>query len=94
MAGDGRRLGGSRALEEDLVYDACPEMHFQFAKIRRYIEDFRQRNSLPELFQNLQKLAEGSEKGRARLGSMERYLSLMRNEASELRHNSASSLIS
>jgi hypothetical protein len=25
------------ALEEDLVYDACPEMYFQFAKIRRYI---------------------------------------------------------
>jgi hypothetical protein len=64
------------ALEEDLVYDACPEMYFQFAKIRRYIEDFRQRNSLPELFQNLQKLADGSEKGRARLDSMERYLSL------------------
>jgi hypothetical protein len=64
------------ALEEDLVYDACPEMYFQFAKIRRYIEDFRQKNSLPELFQNLQKLTDGSEKGRARLDSMERYLSL------------------
>ena len=64
------------ALQEDLVYDACPEMYFQFAKIRRYIEEFRRRNSLPELFQNLQKLAEGSEKGRRRLDSMERYLSL------------------
>jgi hypothetical protein len=64
------------ALEEEFVYDACPEMYFQFAKIRRYIEDFRQRSSLPELFQNLQKLAEGSEKGRARLENMEQYLSL------------------
>lgn len=64
------------ALEEELVYDACPEMYFQFAKIRRYIAEFRRRNSLPELFQNVQNLAEGSEKGRARLDSMERYLGL------------------
>ena len=62
------------ALEEDLVYDACPEMYFQFAKIRRYLEEFRLRTSLPELFQYVQKLTEGSEKGRARLDNMERYL--------------------
>ncbi|HMD19663.1 MAG TPA: hypothetical protein VKH40_05050 [Alloacidobacterium sp.] len=64
------------ALDEDLVYDGCPEMYFQFAKIRRYIEEFRQKSSLPELFQYVQKLTEGSEKGRARLDNMERYLGL------------------
>jgi hypothetical protein len=64
------------ALEEDLVYDACPEMYFKFAKVRRHIEEFRRINNLPELFQNLQNLAEGSEKGRARLNNMKRYLSL------------------
>ncbi len=64
------------ALEEEFVYDACSEMYFQFAKIRRYIEEFRKINHLPELFQNLQKLTEGSKKGRARLDSMEQYLNL------------------
>jgi len=62
--------------EEDLVYDACPEMYIQFGKIRRYIDEFRRKNSLPELFQYVQKLTEGSEKGRARLDNMELYLGL------------------
>jgi hypothetical protein len=64
------------ALGERLVYDACPEMYFQFAKIRRYIDEFRIRMSLPELFQNVQKVAEGSDEGRRRLDSMETYLGL------------------
>jgi hypothetical protein len=65
------------ALTEELVYDTCPEMYFQFAKIRRYLEEFRRRSSLPEQFKNLQRLTEGSERGRARLDSMERYLSFV-----------------
>jgi hypothetical protein len=77
------------ALEEELVYDACPEMYFQFAEIRRYIEEFRRRSNLPELFQNVQKLVEGSEKGRGRLDSMERYLGLSKDL--EPRGNVASS---
>jgi hypothetical protein len=35
-------------LDESLVYGACPEMYFQFAKIRPYIEEFRNKSSLPE----------------------------------------------
>jgi hypothetical protein len=58
------------ALDESLVYNTCPEMYFQFAKIRPYIEEFRSKSSLPEMFQNLQKFVEGSEEGRARLHSM------------------------
>ncbi len=64
------------ALGERLVYDSCPEMYFQFAKIRHYIDEFRRRTSLPELFQNLQKVTEGSDEGRGRLDSMEKYLGL------------------
>jgi hypothetical protein len=64
------------ALDEGLVYNACPEMYFQFAKIRPYLEEFRGKSGLPELFQSLQRLAEGSEKGRARLDSMAGYLKL------------------
>ncbi len=65
------------ALGERLVYDACQEMYFQFAKIRHYIDEFRSRTSLPELFHNLQKVAEGSAEGRERMDSMEKYLGLI-----------------
>jgi hypothetical protein len=64
------------ALDSNLVYDTCREMYFQFAKIRSFLQEFRRRSSLPELFQSLQKLVEGSEKGQARLNSMEEHLGL------------------
>jgi hypothetical protein len=64
------------ALDESLVYGACPEMYFQFAKIRPYIEDFRRKSSLPDLFNNVQKFVEGSEQGRARLDSMAGHIRL------------------
>ena len=64
------------ALDESLVYNACPEMYFQFAKIRPYIEEFRSKSSLPELFHSLQKFVEGSEAGRARLLSMAGHIKL------------------
>jgi hypothetical protein len=64
------------ALDEGLVYNTCPELYFQFAKIRPYLEEFRSKSGLPELFHNLQKLVEGSEKGRARIHSMAAHLKL------------------
>jgi hypothetical protein len=64
------------ALDEGLVYNTCPEMYFQFAKIRPYIEELRSKSSLPEMFHSVQKLIEGSEKGRARLHSMAEHLKL------------------
>jgi hypothetical protein len=64
------------ALTEDVIYDCCGEMYFQYAKIKPFIEEFRVRNSLPGLFVNLQKLVEGSEKGRSRLTAMAGYLRL------------------
>ena len=64
------------ALNEDLIYDCCGEMYFQYAKIRPFLEEFRAKNSLPGLFVNLQNLVEGSEKGRARLEAMDGHLKL------------------
>jgi hypothetical protein len=58
------------ALDESLVYNTCPEMYFQYAKIRPYIEELRGKIGLPEMFYSVQKLVEGSEKGRARLHCM------------------------
>ena len=75
------------ALDESLVYSACPEMYFQFAKIRPYIEDFRSKSSLPELFNNVQKFVEGSEEGRARLDSMAGHIRLSAESIKSLRGN-------
>jgi hypothetical protein len=68
----------SGALDEELVFNTCMEMYFQYAKIRPYLEEFRKRIHLPEMFIQVQKLVEGSEKGRARLDSMERYLQMLK----------------
>ena len=64
------------SLASELVYHTCPEMYFQFAKIRHFLEDLRIQLHLPEIFQSLQKLAEGSPEGRARLDNMEKHLDL------------------
>jgi hypothetical protein len=45
------------------------------------MEEFRKRTHLPEMFIQVEKLVEGSEKGRARLDSMERYLKMIRGAA-------------
>jgi hypothetical protein len=58
------------ALDESLVYNTCAEMYFQFAKIQPYLEGLRSKIGLPEMFCSVQKLVEGSEKGRARLHCM------------------------
>ena len=74
----------SGALNEGLVYECCSEMYFQYAKIRTFLVEFRTKNSLPGLFVNLQKLVEGSEKGRARLEAMEGYVKLCSNAEAKI----------
>jgi hypothetical protein len=71
----------SGALDEELVFNSCMEMYFQYAKIRPYMEELRKRIYLPEMFTQVQRLVEGSEKGRARLDQMERYLQMTRGSA-------------
>jgi len=65
------------ALSADLVYDTCQELYFQYAKIQPFLAEFRQRMNLPEWMVGLQRLVEGSEKGRARLAVMQQNLAAM-----------------
>jgi hypothetical protein len=51
-------------LPERLVYDACQEMYFQFAKIQPHLRGFRERMNLPEWIENLEKVTMGSAHGR------------------------------
>src|SRR6516165_2273032 len=65
-------------LGEELVYDTCQEMYFQYAKIRPHLQGFRKKLNLPEWMQGIEKVAEGSAKGRKRLAAMQESLASMR----------------
>jgi hypothetical protein len=64
-------------LSEGLVYDTCQEMYFQYAKIQPYLKGFRKSVELPEWMQNLEKVVEGSPKGRKRIAAMRKSLQKM-----------------
>ncbi len=57
-------------LSESLVYDTCQEMYFQYPKIQPYLKEFRARMNLPEWMRNIEKVIEGSAKGRKRIAAM------------------------
>jgi hypothetical protein len=59
------------ALTEGLVYDTCQEMYFQWAKIQPYIKIFRRDLNLPEWMQSIEKVVDGSPKGRRRIAVMQ-----------------------
>src|SRR5580693_9463364 len=59
------------ALTEALVYDTCQEMYFQWAKIQPYIRTFRRELNLPEWMQSIEKVVDGSPKGRRRIAAMQ-----------------------
>jgi hypothetical protein len=63
------------ALDEQLVYDTCQEMYFQYAKIQPYLAEFRKKMNLPEFLISIERLIEESEAGRQRLDVMRKNLS-------------------
>jgi hypothetical protein len=67
-------------LNESLVYDTCQEMYFQYAKIQPHLRVFRKKLSLPEWVQSIEKVVEGSAKGRKRLAAMQESLKNMRRQ--------------
>lgn len=62
------------ALDAQLVYDTCQEMYFQYAKIQPYLPEFRKEMKLPEFLSNIERLIEGSERGRQRIAAMRNNL--------------------
>ena len=59
------------ALTDGLVYDTCQEMYFQWAKIQPYIKTFRRELNLPEWMRSIEKVVNGSLKGRRRIAAMQ-----------------------
>ena len=67
-------------LGEELVYDTCQEMYFQYAKIQPHLRAFRKKLILPEWMESIEKVVEGSAKGRKRLAAMLASLETMRQQ--------------
>ncbi len=63
------------ALDEDLFFDCSHEMYPLFAKVHRFVDEFRKATNSPEAFANLEKLIMNNEKSRARLERVEGMLS-------------------
>ena len=72
-----------RMLSEPLVYDTCQEMYFQYAKIQPHLRGFRRKMNLPEWMQSIEKVVEGSAKGKKRLAAMQASLARMRRQKQE-----------
>ena len=71
-------------LSEALVYDTCQEMYFQYAKIQPHLRAFRKKLTLPEWMQSIEKVVEGSAKGRKRLAAMRASLEKRKDEAAKI----------
>ena len=76
----------SGALDAELLYNTCPEMYFQYAKIQPYLAQFREEMDMPEFLISIEQLIEGSRKGRKRLEAMQKNLTAI----AEARSRSAS----
>ena len=73
------------ALSAELVYDTCPEMYFQYAKIQPCLRDFRRKMNLPEWMSNIERVVEGSKGGRKRLALMRKNLAALADLRAENR---------
>ena len=54
------------ALDEELIFDTCQEMYFQFEKIQPHLAGFRQEMNLPEFLKSMEAVVTGSQERRAR----------------------------
>jgi hypothetical protein len=54
------------ALDEELIFDTCQEMYFQFEKIQPYLADFRQKMNLPEFLKSTEAVVVGAQERKTR----------------------------
>ncbi len=64
----------SGALNEDLFFACSHEMYPLFAKVHRFVGEFREATNSPDAFANIERLIMNSEKSRARLARVEEML--------------------
>ena len=54
------------ALDEELIFDTCQEMYFQFEKIQPYLAGFREKMNLPEFLRSIETVVVGAQERRTR----------------------------
>ena len=54
------------ALDEELIFDTCQEMYFQFEKIQPYLTGFREKMNLPEFLRSIETVVAGAQARRTR----------------------------
>jgi len=54
------------ALDEQLIFDTCQEMYFQFEKIQPYLAGFREQMKLPEFLRSMETVVTSSQDRRTR----------------------------
>jgi hypothetical protein len=74
-------LVSNGALDENLFFDTNGEMFFIFAKVRRFLKEFRQKMNAPEAMAQIEKLATGTPRARQRLEMMEKRIADFRARA-------------
>jgi hypothetical protein len=52
------------ALDENLIFDTCQEMYFQFEKVQPYVAGFRQKMNLPEFLKSMESVVLGAKEKR------------------------------
>jgi len=69
------------ALDENLFFDTNGEMFFVFAKVRRFLKEFRQKMNAPEAMVQIEKVATSTPRARQRLDMMEKRIADFRARA-------------
>ena len=54
------------ALDEELIFDTCQEMYFQFEKVQPYVAGFRQKMNLPEFLKSMEAVYQGAQDRKSR----------------------------
>ena len=49
------------ALDEELIFDTCQEMYFQFEKVQPYVAGFRQKMNLPGFLKSMEAVYQGAQ---------------------------------
>jgi hypothetical protein len=57
------------ALDEELIFDTCQEMYFQFEKVQPFIAGFRQKMNLPEFLKSMEAVYLGVQERKNRVAA-------------------------
>ena len=69
------------ALDEELIFDTCQEMYFQFEKVQPYLAGFRQKMNLPEFLKSIETVVKAAGEKRTRVATKPKKIRAVAPEA-------------